>query len=83
MGPRGQRPDFVRNNRKPTSMITRPGGFNCSVKGQQVCLLGDRLNNLKHTANGGAGLFEPLYGLSGCFDLVRKQGDFIDTLLNR
>jgi len=49
-GPFSQCPHFIGNHRKATPLLTGTGGFNGSVKGQQIGLISNILNGTNKMA---------------------------------
>ena len=52
VGALGQAPDLVRHHRKASARLAGPCGFNRSIQGQKIGLLGNVADNFQHHADG-------------------------------
>ncbi|MNP49119.1 hypothetical protein D3C76_1432870 [compost metagenome] len=59
----GQCSDFICHHCKSSTLITRPGGFDGCIQGQQIGLLGNGANGAKDLVDTAAAGFELYHGL--------------------
>jgi RsmE family RNA methyltransferase len=78
--PLGQAAHFIGNHRKTASGLTGARRFNRCVKGQQVGLLGHRLDDVQHTADLVALTLEMAHGFGGVAHLAGQALDLGDSL---
>ncbi|VVO41373.1 hypothetical protein PS706_05924 [Pseudomonas fluorescens] len=68
---------FVSHHGKTTALLAGPCGFDGGVEGQQVGLVGHRLDHFKHAADIAGFILQPAHGHVGLFDCLGQLADHV------